>query len=74
MTFREKRELDDLPQGIEAMESRQAELEAEIAAPAFYQQGHDISEARLQDLADLVAELEAAYARWESLSDRAGDA
>ena len=74
LTFREKRELDDLPQGIEAMESRQAELEAEIAAPAFYQQGHDISEARLQDLADLVAELEAAYARWESLSDRAGDA
>ena len=73
LTFKEKRELDDLPQGIEALESRQSELEAEIAAPAFYQQDHDISEARLQALADIVVELEMAYARWESLSDRAGD-
>jgi len=73
LTFKEKRELDDLPQGIEAMESRQSELEAEIAAPAFYQQDHDIREARLQALADIVVELEMAYARWESLSDRAGD-
>ncbi len=76
LTFKEKRELDDLPQGIEALESRQSELEAEIAAPAFYQQDHDISEARLQALADIVVELEMALrslgkfigSRWRYLS------
>lgn len=73
LSFKEKRELEDLPTLIESMESRQSELEMEIAAPAFYQQGHEISETRLQALADVVAELEKAYARWEALADRAGD-
>ncbi len=73
LSFKEKRELDELPGLIEAMESRQAELEQEIGDPGFYHQDHELTQVRLQALADVVAELETAYERWEALVDIAGD-
>ncbi len=67
--FNEKRELAELPENIEKLEEEQAQLHADMAAPAFYQQGGDHI-ARVQGrLTALEGELETAYARWEELSE-----
>jgi ATP-binding cassette subfamily F protein uup len=72
LSYKEKRELDELPDLIEAMESRQAELEQEIGEREFYQKEHDYTQMRLRELADIAAELEAAYGRWEALLNSPG--
>lgn len=69
LSYKDQRELDALPDRIEQLETRQGELEAEIAAPEFYQQEHGVTDEVLARLTGLQTELEAAYARWEELSD-----
>jgi ATP-binding cassette subfamily F protein uup len=67
LSFKERRELEELPQRIEALETDQAELYKRMAEPAFYRQtGEQISEARVR-LEAVEAELEKIYARWEEL-------
>ena len=68
LSYKEKRELESLPESIEAMESKQAALEKEIGEPEFYQQDHEYTQGLLENLSELVAELEQAYERWEELS------
>ncbi len=67
LSYKDQRELDELPKKIEALESEQAELEAKLADPALYQ--GDASEAQplLDRMEALNQELEHAYARWEAL-------
>jgi ATP-binding cassette subfamily F protein uup len=67
--YKERRELQQLPQRIEALEQRQSALEAAIAEPGFYEGDHQRSAAVLEELAALQAELEAAYDRWAELED-----
>jgi ATP-binding cassette subfamily F protein uup len=68
--FHEQRELAELPAKIEALEALQAELAAEVSRPEFYKRAPD-EQARVRvRLAELPAELEAAYARWEALEAR----
>ncbi|HEV7999193.1 MAG TPA: ATP-binding cassette domain-containing protein [Planctomycetaceae bacterium] len=70
LSYKEQRELDDLPQRIEALEAEQVQLHQKLAEPTFYRQaGPEISKVtnRLQEL---EAELQAAYARWEDLDSR----
>lgn len=67
LSYKDQRELDALPERIEGLEAKQAELEAAISAPDFYEQDHAVTNAALKELADLQAELEAAFARWEEL-------
>lgn len=69
LSFKEQRELDQLPEKIEEMELRLSQLETEIAEPGFYQQDHTVTEAKLKVLADLANELQASYERWETLAD-----
>ncbi len=69
LSYKDQRELDALPDLIEALEQKQAELEADISAPDFYQQDHAITNATLEQLANVQAELEAAFDRWEELSE-----
>lgn len=69
LSYKDQRELDVLPDRIEALEAEQAAVEAEIAAPDFYQQDHTATAKTLEQLASLQAELEKAYERWEALSD-----
>ncbi len=69
LSYKDQRELDALPERIEALENQQAELEAAISDPAFYQKDHAETEPVLKQLSDLNAELEAAYARWEELGE-----
>jgi ATP-binding cassette subfamily F protein uup len=71
LSYNDQRELDALPERIEALEASQVELEREVGAPGFYDQPPGVVHEKLQTLADRVAQIEAAYARWQALSDAA---
>ena len=66
-TFKEKRELEQLPGRIESLEERKAALEASMAAPGFYKRPGEAIAADTAAFDDLNRELEAAFARWEEL-------
>ncbi len=67
LSYKDQRELDALPQRIEALEEEQAELHTRLADPAFYQEaGEAVAEVNAR-LKALEADLEEAYARWEAL-------
>ncbi|MFL6592831.1 MAG: ATP-binding cassette domain-containing protein [Luteimonas sp.] len=66
-SYNETRELEALPARTEALESRLAELAAQLNAPAFYQRDGDAITAHHAAMAQAQAELDAAYARWEAL-------
>jgi len=71
LSYREQQELAGLPARIEALETRQAELEAMTAAPDFYQGDAAAVQATLAEFTDLQATLEAAVERWAELEERA---
>ena len=70
LSYKEQRELEQLPQLLEELETKITALQAEIADPAFFQQAHDITDAKLKSLADTEAELETAFLRWEELEEK----
>jgi ATP-binding cassette subfamily F protein uup len=66
--FKEQRELDELPERIDAMEAEQRDITAQLASPALYS-GAPQRVAELQTrYAALEAELAAALQRWEQLA------
>jgi ATP-binding cassette subfamily F protein uup len=69
LSYKDQRELDALPGLIEELEQQQSELEVKISAPDFYQQDHAATSGTLEQLSAVKEKLEAAYARWEELSD-----
>jgi ATP-binding cassette subfamily F protein uup len=74
LTFRERRELSELPgrirdaeAGLAALEEERDELQRAMADPAFYRrEGARIAESRAR-MEAVHAEIEEAYRRWESL-------
>ena len=70
LSYREQQELAELPARIEALEIRQAELEAITAAPDFYQGDASAVQATLTEFTELQATLEAAVERWAELEER----
>ncbi|MFP3982113.1 MAG: ATP-binding cassette domain-containing protein [Desulfurivibrionaceae bacterium] len=67
-TFKEKKELEELPERIEVLESEQENLYSALADPESYQQEGGDKIVRLRNrLAELEKELEEAYQRWEAL-------
>ncbi|OUX35735.1 MAG: hypothetical protein CBE21_10795, partial [Proteobacteria bacterium TMED261] len=68
--FNERRELEDLPGRIEALESELEALSLRMGAADFYAQDGDAIKLAGQRLAELNEELESAYLRWEALSER----
>ena len=70
LSYKEQRELEQLPQLLEELETKITALQAEIADPAFFQQAHDITDAKLKALADTESELETAFLRWEELEEK----
>jgi ATP-binding cassette subfamily F protein uup len=67
LSYKEQRELAELPQRIEQFEQEQQTLSALIASPKFYQQDNvEITKimSRLQELETLLQQL---YSRWEAL-------
>ena len=67
LSFKDARELEQLPALIEALEARIAQLTAAMADPAFFQRDAALIAADNAMLADTQAELDAAYARWAEL-------
>jgi ATP-binding cassette subfamily F protein uup len=67
LTFKEKRELEDLPLQIDALETEVAELHAKMADPAFYRTAGEQVAATTSRLEALEAVLAETYARWEEL-------
>ena len=65
--YKETRELEALPARIEALETRMAELTAQMNDPGFYQRDGGAIVAHGDTLAATQAELDAAYARWSQL-------
>jgi ATP-binding cassette subfamily F protein uup len=72
LSYKDERELEVLPQRIESLEAELQELHQTLADPAFYQQGGSaIAQAKAR-LEALETELQAAYARWETLESGKG--
>ncbi len=67
LSYKEQRELDQLPKKIETLENKVAELAEKIADVGFYKQAQKEIDATLAQLAAHQKELETHYARWESL-------
>lgn len=67
LSFREQRELEDLPERIAGLEQRQQELNMEMAAPGFFQSGGTRIAAVTTELAKVSDELLHCYERWELL-------
>ena len=67
LSFKEQRELEQLPARIAALEAEQAALQARLADPVFYQGPPDaVRDAQLR-MASVDAEIDAALLRWEAL-------
>jgi ATP-binding cassette subfamily F protein uup len=67
LSYKDQRELDDLPQRIEALDAEQAQLQEAMGEPGFYRQDNEKVAATLARLEVVGQELEACYSRWEEL-------
>ena len=70
LSFKEQRELDELPAKIDALESEQRGLAARVASAEFYKEGADPIKQALARVDELPRELARVYARWGELDAR----
>jgi ATP-binding cassette subfamily F protein uup len=70
LTYKERREFEELPARIDALESEQRALTATIASPEFYRQSPAEITAALARADAIVGELAHLYARWDALDSR----
>lgn len=68
LSYKEKQELESLPQKIEELEAGQAELQAAMATPDFFKQDGPTIAAETARLQSLGEELLSLYERWEELA------
>lgn len=73
LSYKYQRELDMLPQTIETLESRIAEIQEQIAQPSFYEQVFDQTQPIMDKLTGLQAELDTATERWFELEEMRGN-
>ncbi len=69
LSFKEKRELESLPERIEKWESEREQLFLQMGDPACYRKVGFITKAKIR-IAQIESELGAAYQRWEELEGR----
>ncbi len=70
LSFKEQRELDQLPQRIAALETEQATLQARLADPDFYREPAEGQRQVQARLAVVDTEIDAALERWAALEAR----
>ncbi len=73
LTFKEKKELESLPEIVEQKEKRKDELFSLMSDPSFYQQKGDEVSVIKDELQKLETELEHLYLRWEELDEKNPD-
>ena len=67
LSYKDQRELEELPGRIEGLEQAIQTIHDRMAEPGFYQQNGDTIASTKDELAILETKLEQAYARWETL-------
>jgi ATP-binding cassette subfamily F protein uup len=67
LSYKEQRELEQLPRDIDATEREIATLEAAVAAPGFFQKPHADTEPVYRQLGLAQQKLERLYLRWQQL-------
>jgi ATP-binding cassette subfamily F protein uup len=67
LSYKDQRELDQLPAEIESIENSIAELQLVVSQPDFYSQDHELVQDKLKELADTEAQLEKCVERWSEL-------
>ncbi|WP_299177094.1 ATP-binding cassette domain-containing protein [uncultured Neptuniibacter sp.] len=67
LSYKLQRELDELPAQLEAAEACLEKLQEETGAPDFYQQAHDVVNAKLAELHEQESEVEVLMERWVEL-------
>jgi len=67
LSYKLQRELDQMPQKIDQLESNIEALTSKMANPAFYQQDQKIVADTGNQLKKLQEQLDACFARWEEL-------
>ena len=69
LSYKQQRELEDLPARIEALEAEVRGLQDKIAGSDFYAQPHDTVQSVLSELDERNADLETTVARWMELEE-----
>ncbi|ESQ13632.1 MAG TPA: ABC transporter ATP-binding protein [Chromatiaceae bacterium] len=72
LSYKEQRELEQLPEQIENLEAEQESLHRQMADPALYRGDGSEAAAAKTRLNQIEVELSANYARWEALEERRG--
>jgi ATP-binding cassette subfamily F protein uup len=67
LSYKDQRELDQLPAEIETIEASIANLQAAISDSGFYAQDHEVVQAKLRELSDAETLLEERVERWSEL-------
>jgi len=69
LTFKEQKELEQLPALIETLDAEQEEITGKMADAGFYQQDKETIATTTLRLAEIEQELKEAYKRWEQLEE-----
>lgn len=70
LSFKEARELDALPEAIDAIETTISELQIQVNDANFFSQDEKITQQVLNQLAQEESNLERVYARWQELDEQ----
>ena len=70
LSYKEQKELDELPAQIESMESEKGEIEARFCDPDYFNRDGEAFVKDQNRLADLETELTACYERWDALETK----
>jgi ATP-binding cassette subfamily F protein uup len=67
LSYKDQRELQALPERLQALEAEKAQLESSLSDPQLYAERRSALEPQWQRLQTIVQELDAGYARWSEL-------
>ena len=67
LSYKEQAELDELPLLIDQLETKQSELEQQLADPDFYKEGKNKIAKVQKELDKVIGKLKTAFERWEIL-------
>lgn len=70
LSYKEERELEQIPQQIEELEQEQVELQSAMSSPDFFKQNSEIITEATTRLETIQSELERLLERWEELESR----
>lgn len=69
LSYKDQRELDELPTKMEALEAEIEALQAEVNSADFFAKDQAYTQVQLQKLAEAEMALETAFERWEELEN-----